>query len=453
VSRRALLMIAVFSVLASNSFAAPVTGWTVVNPSTGAATTKPLTNQSTNSPILGNGTEDSAAVVALYASISGPTDGAPDVSLANGEQVTLSGFATMSGIVSSIEQFRWGLFQESSAPINAIDWTGYMASNSSNSGGGALRAKTAGDGTTFAQSGNGVTIATSQDGDEFIDETYHFSMTVSRFDNEVAVDASLTNADDWTQEWRNVIVAPPTAVTFNFNRVGFLAGSGMHANRISFSNIDVTTSPIETVALRVYADGPNAGLVEIVNNQLESFEIEYYEILSAGSLNHSDWTSLDQQEGTDQDLEGWEEAAGNNATVLSEYRLFSSQSIAPDSTLSLGKAFDVGSPQDLRFFVGLTDGAYLRGVVEYVSDGLAGDFNADSAVDAADYVTWRKGFGTSHIDDDLDLWRTNFARKVAGGRMVISSLPEPSTIISALAAFVMVGSSGRIWMQRLRHPS
>src|SRR5688572_22136544 len=94
--------------------AAPVTGWVVVNPQTGGSTTKPLSNQSTASPILGNGTEDSAAQVGMYAPISGPADGLPDVSLANGQQVTLSGFGTMSGINSSIEQFRWGLFQESS---------------------------------------------------------------------------------------------------------------------------------------------------------------------------------------------------------------------------------------------------------------------------------------------------------------------------------------------------
>ena len=55
--------------------AAGVTGWVVVNPSTGAATTKPLSGAATNAPILGNGAEDSAAMVGLYADINGTVDG------------------------------------------------------------------------------------------------------------------------------------------------------------------------------------------------------------------------------------------------------------------------------------------------------------------------------------------------------------------------------------------
>jgi hypothetical protein len=361
---RASFSFAIIAVVAavSTSLGAPVTGWVVVNPQTGGSTTKPLSNALSASPVLGNDSEDSAAMVAMYAPISGPADGLPDVSLANGQQVTLSGFATMSGIDSSMEQFRWGLFQESSTPINAIDWSGYMASNSAGSSGGALRVKSAGDGTTFAQSGNALTIQSSQDGDEFIDETYHFSMTVSRFNNEVSVDASLTSADDWTQIWDDASVASPPS--FTFNRVGFLAGSGMHANRITFSNIDVTAAPIDALTLQVFTAGPDAGKVMIRNNRPQSFEIEYYDILSgAGSLNDGDWTSLDDQEGNDGELEGWEEAAGNGAGLLSEYRLFSTLNVAPNASLSLGKAFDVGSTEDLKFFVGLSEGTYLRGVV------------------------------------------------------------------------------------------
>lgn len=429
-------------VVATASYGAPVTGWVVVNPSTGASTTKPLSNQSTSSPILGNGAEDSAATVALYASISGPADGAPDISLANGQQVTLSGFATMSGIITSTEQFRWGLFQESSAPINALDWNGYIASNSAGSSGGALRAKYAGDGSTFAQSSNAVPMKTSQDGDDFIDETYHFRMTVSRFDNEVSVDASLTSADDWTQVWNDATTASPP--TFNFNRVGFLAGGPMRANRITFSSIDVTTAPIDALTLQVFTAGPDAGTVLIRNNRPESFEIEFYDIFSnAGSLNDDDWTSLDAQEGNDGEFEGWEESAGNGAGLLSEYRLFSTLNVAPSSTLSLGKAFDVGSPEDLKFFVGLSDGTYLRGVVEYIADGLTGDFNRDNTVDAADYVVWRKGLGTTHIENDFNLWRTNFSKTVGGGGSDEAPVPEPNAVVMLLLALAPVS-----WVRR-----
>ena len=85
---------------------APVTGWLVdpdINQSTITA------GAATDSPVVGNGTADNADQVAIYASIAGPLDAAPDVSLAVGEQVTLSGSVTLVGINSSMNQFRFGL--------------------------------------------------------------------------------------------------------------------------------------------------------------------------------------------------------------------------------------------------------------------------------------------------------------------------------------------------------
>jgi hypothetical protein len=388
---------------------------------------------------LGNGSEDSAAMVAMYADINGTPGSAADVALANGQKITLTGSATLTGITSAIEQFRWGLFNESAAPLDASGWVGFIASNSAGFGGGALRAKPVESGT-FAQTGSATNLQTAQDGDDFIDETYSFSMTVSRFNNEVSVDAALTSADDWTQVWKDAIAAPPIPHTFDFNRVGFLAGSGMHANRITFANIDVTAAPIDALTLEVHTAGPDAGKVLIRNHRTQNFEIEYYDIISsAGSLNHDDWTSLDDQEGNDEELEGWEEAAGNSASLLSEYRLFSTLNVAPSSTLSLGKAFDVDSTEDLKFFVGLSDGTYLRGVVEYIADGLTGDFNRDQTVDAADYVTWRKGLGSTHIADDYDLWRANFHETgLGGGSVENTTVPEPGEITPLLSLLVLV---------------
>jgi hypothetical protein len=203
---------------------------------------------------------------------------------------------------------------------------------------------------------------------------------------------------------------------------------------------------LEALKLQVFTAGPDAGTIQIRNDRPESFEIEYYEILSASSLNSVDWTSLDDQEG-DNEFEGWEESAGNDAGLLSEYRLFSTLSVPPSATLSLGKAFDVGSPEDLKFFIGLSDGTYLRGVVEYISDGLTGDFNRDSAVDAADYVAWRKGLGATHIENDFNLWRTNFSQTVGGGGFDVASVPEPPTLILILMAVALMD-----WLWKTSRP-
>lgn len=69
---------------------------------------------------------------------------------------------------------------------------------------------------------------------------------------------------------------------------------------------------------------------------------------------------------------------------------------------------------------------------------LAGDFNGDGIVDSADYVVWRKGFGTIYTQDDYDIWRAQFGRTPASGAGVGleqgASVPEPSPISLILIA-------------------
>jgi hypothetical protein len=107
-------------------------------------------------------------------------------------------------------------------------------------------------------------------------------------------------------------------------------------------------------------------------------------------------------------------------------------------SLSLGKAFDVGANEDLQFSFGLADGTLVRGVIEYVSEGITGDFNRDSTVDAADYAAWRKGLGASYIADDYDLWRIHFSESDVGEGGTNSSVPEPATIVAATFIIAML---------------
>jgi hypothetical protein len=72
---------------------------------------------------------------------------------------------------------------------------------------------------------------------------------------------------------------------------------------------------------------------------------------------------------------------------------------------------------------------HLMGSVE-----LAGDHNNDGAVDASDYVVWRKTDGTQA---GYDTWRTNFGRTAGSGSGAVSSasgsaVPEPSAIMLAM---------------------
>jgi hypothetical protein len=58
---------------------------------------------------------------------------------------------------------------------------------------------------------------------------------------------------------------------------------------------------------------------------------------------------------------------------------------------------------------------------------LPGDFNEDGAVDAADYVVWRKNPGGMFTADDYDLWRANFGRLALGtvGSLIANEVTAP----------------------------
>jgi hypothetical protein len=104
--------------------------------------------------------------------------------------------------------------------------------------------------------------------------------------------------------------------------------------------------------------------------------------------------------------------------------------------------------------------------------GTPGDFNSDGAVDAADYVMWRKNDGSENAlenDNDLgtpvgpahyDLWRTNFGSPPSGGAavdMAASGVPEPGTgclialAIAAIAGGRRVRSRAPLHRARSKH--
>lgn len=75
-----------------------------------------------------------------------------------------------------------------------------------------------------------------------------------------------------------------------------------------------------------------------------------------------------------------------------------------------------------------------------VSVGLAGDYNSDGKVDAADYVIWRDdptGHGGS---GGYDTWRANFGATAGSGSLAGSSIPEPGTLVIAAFGLLIVGA-------------
>lgn len=84
-----------------------------------------------------------------------------------------------------------------------------------------------------------------------------------------------------------------------------------------------------------------------------------------------------------------------------------------------------------------TSQLYTTGVLSVVGPSLQGDFNGDGVVNAADYVLWRKGLGTTYTQNDYDVWRGHFGQTVASGMASLSAIvPEPRPPILLFAAAV-----------------
>jgi uncharacterized protein YjbI with pentapeptide repeats len=82
---------------------------------------------------------------------------------------------------------------------------------------------------------------------------------------------------------------------------------------------------------------------------------------------------------------------------------------------------------------------------------LAGDFNGDGSVDAADYVVWRKGLGTTYTQEHFELWRTNFgaSRSAGSGSAIPSAGPRPAEVPEPLALTLLVfGATALVLFRR-----
>lgn len=80
------------------------------------------------------------------------------------------------------------------------------------------------------------------------------------------------------------------------------------------------------------------------------------------------------------------------------------------------------------------------------SDILAGDYNGDGVVSAADYVVWRNNLGETVelpgdttpgvvTQQDYDVWVLNFGNSASGSGSQLAAVPEPTATLLIIAAF------------------
>jgi hypothetical protein len=78
---------------------------------------------------------------------------------------------------------------------------------------------------------------------------------------------------------------------------------------------------------------------------------------------------------------------------------------------------------------------------------VAGDFNRNGVVDAADYTVWRDNLGTVYMPNDYDKWKMNFGNSSAGGSAAAQiAVPEPATwlLLIGLVAHNRAARRGKV---------
>jgi endonuclease I len=131
--------------------------------------------------------------------------------------------------------------------------------------------------------------------------------------------------------------------------------------------------------------------------------------------------------------------AGSTSNFTSSFIAFSIGTFTANYTLNL-------SDENLSGATNKSMTLTLTGKIR-----LAGDYNNDGAVDAGDYLVWRRTTGNTGVvayssadgdgntiinDADFDVWRTHFGQMAsgAGGGLTSSTVPEPGAFALAIVA-------------------
>lgn len=222
-------------------------------------------------------------------------------------------------------------------------------------------------------------------------------------------------------------------------------------NHVSLARADDTL-------LQVLID-PATGETVVQNNSSSPITFDGYSLAdTAPSLLVDDWFSLQ-----DQAYDGgiWFEA-NPTAMLLTEVTNASETILAPGELLYLGRTVDPTLVNSLSFeyYLSSTE-EQLPGVVSFVDPGtpaLAGDYNGDLIVNAADYTVWRDRLGDSTtsfqsadgngngVVDRADylLWKKNFGNSaVATTTSLISTYETVTNAEDASASTEVEASIGK----------
>ena len=182
------------------------------------------------------------------------------------------------------------------------------------------------------------------------------------------------------------------------------------------------------------------GAIDISQNSLPGFTSDYNVVISRFTTNggSSNQTLSQWRASTGQDAHSFVATAAQlfviPAAIDGDYHLLASSPATNAGTALLAPMFDLegrARPVGAAFDIG----AY-----EWAASQLMGDYNQDGAVDAADYVVWRKSGGSAAGYNE---WRANFGETSGGASAHAATSPEPATLLVAFSCVTVLAALHR----------
>ncbi len=198
-----------------------------------------MSNVNTASPTWGNGTTDNADASSIYSGISIVTLSLP------GDKVVLSGTASMVGITSGNEVFRFGIFN-SLGSSGTTGWQGFFVQNAAIAAGTLRERDAVNTGAFTSTTGAGAALGSMTNPNTALTSTnYSFLFSIERdATGQALISTSLKRVSDGVDFASLTGVVVPLPKTFTFDRVGFQGTTNLNADQIQMSNVDFTLTTV-----------------------------------------------------------------------------------------------------------------------------------------------------------------------------------------------------------------